>query len=505
MNGPRNRLWLALRIRDLPLSALEAAASGDEPLAVAENRTLVYSNRAAEAAGITRGMDTTTAQLLGGCRILPRDRHREQQALEALRDQLYRFSPHIDIHHSRATAQSGLRLELSSCLRLFSGLQPLWQAVMAELAGRGHDTRWGLAHTPMGAWLLSFARHGISGDETPGCFIERLNRLPVQVLQDHPQAVAALLDMGFATLGDIARQIQSSALASFRKRLGGEFAAFIADLYDIDRDFAQGSLFTRPLATHVPEEIFHERVEFEHPASLVAHLQPAIETLLQRLADFLRTRQLACQRIRWQLADIHRRRETIEVRSDLPQHDWRLLYDLSIITFDNRPIPFEVDSLALDCIDPQPRRAASQRLDFAGEGKGGGDQRELPATLAKLKARLGEGAVHKVGYRDSLAPELSQAIVGLGERCLQQLPDAHRHSLRPAWLFSRPIAIAQRGQHLYWHGHLTLAVGPERLVGHWWEDPLARDYYLAQRSDNAVLWVYRDLRSGEWYVHGIFG
>src|SRR5690606_29635221 len=299
VNGPRNRLWLALRIRDLPLSALEAAASGDEPLAVAENRTLVYSNRAAEAAGITRGMDTATAQLLGGCRILPRDRHREQQALEALRDQLYRFSPHIDIHHSRATAQSGLRLELSSCLRLFSGLQPLWQAVMAELAGRGHDTRWGLAHTPMGAWLLSFARHGISGDETPGCFIERLNRLPVQVLQDHPQAVAALLDMGFATLGDIARQIQSSALASFRKRLGGEFAAFIADLYDIDRDFAQGSLFTRPLATHVPEEIFHERVEFEHPASLVAHLQPAIETLLQRLADFLRTRQLACQRIRW--------------------------------------------------------------------------------------------------------------------------------------------------------------------------------------------------------------
>ena len=504
MKGPRNRLWLALRIRDLPLSALEAAASGDEPLAVAENRALVYSNRAAVAAGITRGMDTATAQLLGGCRILPRNRHREQQALEALRDQLYRFSPHISIHHSRATAQSGLLLELSTCLRLFSGIKPLWHALIAQLQQGGHDTRWGLAHTAMGAWLLSFARHPISGDETPECFIERLNRLPVQVLQEHPKAVAALLDMGFTTLGDIAHQIHSSGLASFRKRLGGSFAAFIADLYDIDRDFTQGSLFTRPLATHIPAEIFHERGEFEHPASLLAHLQPAIETLLQRLADLLRTRQLACQRILWQLAVIHHRCEIIEIRSDLPQHDWRLLYDLSIITFDSRPIPFEVDSLTLDCVDHFPRQAASQRLDLAGEGKGG-DQRELTATLAKLKARLGEGAVHKVSYRDSLVPELTQAIVGLGEKCLQQLPEAHRHGLRPTWLFPRPVAVARHGQGLYWHGHLTLAVGPERVVSHWWEDAVARDYYLAHRRDNAALWVYRDLHSGEWYVHGIFG
>ncbi|HEX7638185.1 MAG TPA: DNA polymerase Y family protein, partial [Burkholderiaceae bacterium] len=60
---------------------------------------------------------------------------------------------------------------------------------------------------------------------------------------------------------------------------------------------------------------------------------------------------------------------------------------------------------------------------------------------------------------------------------------------------------------------LWLVAGPERLETGWWDDEaarVARDYFIAQAEDGALLWVYRfrhapeDGQSG-WYLHGRFG
>src|SRR5690606_30200479 len=129
---------------------------------------------------------------------------------------------------------------------------------------------------------------------------------------------------------------------------------------------------------------------------------------------------------------------------------------------------------------------------------------ELSVTMAKLKARVGETAVHKVSYRDSPVPELSNLMIGLAEKSFQQLPAIHRNGLRPAWLFANPQIIENRQQGLYWHGYLTLMVGPERMVGNWWDEKVARDYFLARRRDNLAVWAYLDLYKRQWYVHGVF-
>lgn len=504
MNGHRERLWLALRLKDLPLSAQNAAIEPGEAVAVVDKRRVVAASDSAGSAGVVPGMDTATARLLSGCRTLPRNTAAENSTLEKLQNRLYRFSPHIEIHRSRHGSQSGLLLEISTCLKLFSGLQNLRDHVLHFFDTTPHQVRPGLAHTAGGAWLLTFARHEIRGDETRALFIDRLNALPVRVLHDYPDAVDALSKMGFTTLGDVARQIESSAVASFTRRLGREFAAAIADIYDIEKDFSRPALFGRPVTTHTPVEYFRERIRFDYPVTLVEQLQPAFENLLQQLSDFLRRRQLECQHIRWHLSDIYQNRQTADVRSDVPGSDWQLLYDLTLIAFDNRPIPFEVDCLELSCRDRLPRQAGNRTLDFSGRGRRQVDERELVVTMAKLKTRLGDSAVHKVSYRDSLRPELSHAVIGLAEKALQQLPEVHRRSLRPSWLLPEPETIEQRGRRLYWQGYLTLAAGPERLAGHWWEEPVARDYYLARRQDNVTVWVYRDLYGGEWYVHGVF-
>lgn len=47
--------------------------------------------------------------------------------------------------------------------------------------------------------------------------------------------------------------------------------------------------------------------------------------------------------------------------------------------------------------------------------------------------------------------------------------------------------------------------GPERLETGWWHGPLhRRDYYRLETTDGRWLWIYHDLRSHGWFLHGYF-
>ena len=48
------------------------------------------------------------------------------------------------------------------------------------------------------------------------------------------------------------------------------------------------------------------------------------------------------------------------------------------------------------------------------------------------------------------------------------------------------------------------SAGPERLVLPWWNSDrrAARDYYDVQLPHGSWLWVYLELETGMWFVHG---
>jgi protein ImuB len=47
--------------------------------------------------------------------------------------------------------------------------------------------------------------------------------------------------------------------------------------------------------------------------------------------------------------------------------------------------------------------------------------------------------------------------------------------------------------------------GPERIESGWWDGgDVRRDYFIARTSQNAALWIYRDLSDGSWYLHGFW-
>lgn len=507
MNAVWTRLWLSIRLVDLPLTALHTSESklesDQQPIVVIEKKRVIFANVFAVDAGVQLGMDVTTTQLLTHCKVIERDGGQEEKALHQLSEELYQFSPYISRYRSAKTPASGLQLEISSCLKLFGGLKSFCHRVEQFLGQSGFSYALGLAHSEKAAWYLSFAPWDITGGETKEFFIQHLNQLPIQLLVDYPKAVDILLKSGFITLGDLAMQIQGKSISSFKTRFDRTFVELLHDLYDIGRDFSQPSLFEKPRELYIPDEWFEEDIQFEYPIAIVDQLAQPIEYLLIRLSDYLRKRQQETQQIEWQLSDIYRRKEIIQVNSEKPQCHWQLLYDLTLIQLEVKALPFEVDTLRLTCLRSVQVQLESSSLNFEQASKHNVAQ-DSSRVMAKLKAMLGNAAVYKISYQDSRVPELTNAVIALAEKCHQQLPDIHAKALRPTWLLSAPRLIEHRRQRLFWQGYISPIVGPERVIGNWWETPVARDYYLAMRNDNLPLWIYFDLYQKQWFVHGVF-
>ncbi len=46
------------------------------------------------------------------------------------------------------------------------------------------------------------------------------------------------------------------------------------------------------------------------------------------------------------------------------------------------------------------------------------------------------------------------------------------------------------------------AAGPDRVSGGRWDEAYAREYFRCVVEDGGLVWLYRDARSGAWYLHG---
>ncbi len=526
--------WLALRLTQLPLDALGLGQQPERLLLVCDSRQrLVAASAAALAQGVQIGQNLAQAQqLLGGLgEVLAQDPVRETEALAQLTQGLYQFSPYVELYSppgfkpagnkpdKKQTAPPGLLLEVSRCLLLFGGLGKLSQLVLAYLDGEGYQVEIGLGSSAPGAWLLSFAPafmsspqamsapQAISGEETSEQLQARLLPLPLSLIEGFPRQLEQLRQSGFYSLGDLARQVRGQSLGGLTKRFGRALSDYLLELFGAhlgsDSQPLLPGLFTRPLRQYQPSVSFSESLQLEFPVSQIDQLHQPMEWLLQRLSQFLQRHQWQCQAICWQLEDIYHQRETRLVRADQPQQQWQLLWQLSCIQLEAQPLAFEVDSLSLSCDQFQPLAGASGELDFDGRGSRQG-QRELALTLAKLRARLGEAAIFKLSYSDSHSPEQSNQRLAPSEPARQNLPLCQQQALRPQWLLEQPLAIELRPRGLYWQGYLELLAGPERIEGFWWQEPWARDYFMARREDQLRLWIYQDLRHNLWYLQGIF-
>jgi protein ImuB len=108
----------------------------------------------------------------------------------------------------------------------------------------------------------------------------------------------------------------------------------------------------------------------------------------------------------------------------------------------------------------------------------------------RLRARLGDDAVHGLAVRADHRPERSWQIDVQTKSSPLPLP-------RPGWLLKQPIPLLDH--------RLRILAGPERIESGWWEADVRRDYYVVETSMGQRAWAYRPVGElGEFMLHGWF-
>ena len=164
------------------------------------------------------------------------------------------------------------------------------------------------------------------------------------------------------------------------------------------------------------------------------------------------------------------------------------------------PIKLRLGSIQLTAPVCDIRLLSDSFQDWRGETpdlmkpQGTDSQVEL---LNALRARLGEHAIWSLGLGQSWLPELANQYQP--QRATASL-EASNIPTRPTWLLPTPLAISPHE-----FEQIQVLRGPERIEAHWWQDQGARrDYHVADKN-GALVWIFQDLRTRQWYLHGLFG
>ncbi|HUF19966.1 MAG TPA: DNA polymerase Y family protein [Burkholderiales bacterium] len=474
--------WLCLDFPRLPIELFLQAGTPPDPLVVSSggNRpSVVACDARAQAAGIRPGMWLSAAYALApqiDTRV--RDPAREHAALEAAALWALQFTSHVSI-----VSPGSLLLEIGGSFRLFGGLERLRDCVRDAAAELGHDVTLAATPTPLGAQWLACAGFDMLVHDR-GTLRDHLGRLPIEALELRPDAAASLDRLGVRTLGEL--------LALPRDGLARRFGQTLLDL--LDR--ALGRL-PDPRPPLIPPERFRVGLALPSPVAEVEALLFAAHRLVLQLCGFLSGRNAGVTRLRLALIDENRRTTEVNISLSIPSRDPKHLIALLRERLTLTLLPARIESIVLEA--PEVAQLAPRNFSFFPDHE---QSREEKAVLVeKLRARLGEDAVHGLALYPDARPELAwrEAEPGAKPGNAPPLP-------RPAWLLARPRALQSHDGLPCLDGPLALLDGPERIESGWWDDNDAmRDYFVARNPHGATFWVYRERTpQGNWFLHGIF-
>ncbi|MBV1776330.1 DNA polymerase Y family protein [Burkholderiaceae bacterium DAT-1] len=480
-------LWIALHFPRLAIECMPGLNSPEQPDPVAvfaqigRREKIIAVNTAAEAEGIHPGLSRHAAHALSrGLRSVPRQPIHEVECLNSLGCWGLQFTPAVNLDPAPA-----LLLEIEGCLRYFGGLDKLQDKLLRGLESMGYTYVHACAPTPLGAlWLAHWQ---------PGQIITSLDELrtklvhaPVELLGLEAELVrhiGQLQQLGLRQIGQI-RQLPRNGLAH---RIGPPILRLI-DLAFGDQTDSR-TLFTAP-------PVFEHSIELDWPAEHAGALIFATNRQIQALAGFLLARGAGCEEIILSLS--HEDLPATQLICGFGQatRDASLMMAVVREKLGRHQLAAPVRGLRLKT--GSLTTLHSEALDLFGQGQREGN---IAMLLARLKARLGDTAVHRIYPANDHRPEKAWSHQAISQT--QYSPC--KQDNRPGWLLDHAEPIIWQHDRLWYHGPLWLETACERIESGWWDgDTVHRDYHCAHDAQGQRYWVFRDLHSQQWFIHGLF-
>jgi protein ImuB len=325
----------------------------------------------------------------------------------------------------------------------------------------------------------------------------RLKPLPVAVLRWPEEQNARLVAMGVRTLGELLRLPR----AGFARRFGP------AQLADLDRLLGRRADPRRRLQR---SERYRGHVDLDHEIEDHERILQALRPLLGELEQFLRARQRGVTALQCRFHHYRAAPTCCVLRLAASEASAERLLSLLRERLNHLVLPEPVRRCELRGGALSERPLASEALWSPGEhGHVAGG--EMPSLVEHLRARLGTDAVYGLRRVSDHRPEKAWKGTDLFDDDIGAATAPISSSnksvpVRPLWLLAAPEPLERQRGRPRRHGPLDLLAGPERIESGWWDaDDVRRDYYRARDSHGSLLWIYRDCRTGAWFLQGVFG
>jgi len=451
-----NSLWVCLHFPDLPLSVFERGDARRRPAVVssASHRPdVVAANGAARMRGIVPGLSIAAALALDAeIRIYLRDERAEAAALESIALWAVQWTPTISIEPPVCVL-----LEVSGALNYFGGLGKLLEGIDSGLEAMGFAGTLAVAPTPGAASLFARAGEAVILEQKEGWEL-RLDAIAVRLLINAQTLLDSLGGVGVKTLGDVCALPRDGAARRFGQRL----------LDEIDR--ARSKLpDPRPLFT-VPER-YHGQIELPAPVDQTEALLFAVRRLVVELSGFLNGHGAGVSRLRCDL--VHEDAPPTSVVLGL--HCTRQIEHIMNVLRERlarEPLPDRVEAIRLVSEEIAPLTAREGDF-FPGADK---DSEAGAQLIERLRARLGDAAVHAIACQADHRPERAWTRIPVSsKKTPSQKKDKSAGPSRPLWLLSSPRSIGSDPA----VAELKLKSGPERIETGWWDgDDVCRVYFV---------------------------
>jgi protein ImuB len=495
--GRHSRLWLALHFHALPLFAAQnetlisydfpmMSISGDTaatPVAIYQRiqqaEYIIAASPEALRNGISLMMKTGEARL--ACpltKLLPRNTARERELLVGLADRLGEFSS--EVHTSGDLV---LLMEIGRSLTLFGGLGRLIQCLSDRLA-HAPDYQYALAPVPMAAMLCARSGYRVHID-FPEHIRSILGDIPVIHFEHDPRTRNLLSSVGIHVMRDLFR-LPRQGLA---RRFGSAFVRKLDRLLGTEPDI---------LPRHASRKRFHALLHLEEESTNVDEILFNARVLLEDLEQQLLRSNSAVRHLRWTI-NAHRAQGQLVLTTGFARPVWRAdtIEELLRLRLASIILATPVRTLSLESEDFMPL-SASLQTGIPGTCSAIDSD---PGFLDRLRSRLGEQAVRGIRSLPEYRPEHAWSTCEPGK----SLNARTQGTMRPVWLLVKPRPLATRHGLPQLDGPLKLHEDEERVCCGWWDGGnIVRDYRRALTSNGQRIWVFRDLSTQKWHLHGFY-